>query len=244
MQQPFLTAEWRDLAMLSWEVDPELLRPHVPEGTELDSREGRTYLSVVAFRFLDTRLRGIAVPFHRDFEEVNLRLYVRRRGSEGWRRGVVFVRELVPRAAIAAVARLAYGERYLAVPMSHSVERAEPDGWTRSVRFGWRSKGREEELRLAAQGPPGEPEEGGLEEFIAEHYWGYARRRDGSTTEYRVEHPRWRVSPGVEPLLDCDAEVLYGATLARTLEGPPDSAFLAEGSRVAVYSGARAEAEP
>src|SRR4026208_556537 len=94
---PFLTAEWRRLAMLSFEIDPRVLSPLVPAGTELDEWQGRTFASLVGFLFLDTRVFGLAVPFHRNFEEVNLRFYVRRMASDGLRRGVVFVKEIVPR---------------------------------------------------------------------------------------------------------------------------------------------------
>ena len=119
--KPFLTANWRYLAMMNFVVDPAILAPFVPAGTELDFYEGETFISVVGFLFLDTRVLGISVPLHRDFEEVNLRFYVKRKSIEGWKRGVVFVRELVPRRAIAAVARVFYGERYAAVPMRHSI---------------------------------------------------------------------------------------------------------------------------
>ena len=102
---PFLTAQWRHLVLINYEIAPEIVRPYVPRGTEIDSFDGRTYASLVGFLFLDTRLRGVPIPFHRNFEEVNLRLYVRRKGAEGWRRGVVFVREIVPRLALAWVAR-------------------------------------------------------------------------------------------------------------------------------------------
>src|SRR6185503_10439864 len=105
------TAHWRFLMMLNYEVDPSVLHPLVPRGTELDTWHGRTYASVVGFLFLDTRVLGLAIPFHRDFEEVNLRFYVRRREAEAWRRGVVFIKEIVPRWAIATVARVAYNER-------------------------------------------------------------------------------------------------------------------------------------
>src|SRR5713101_1040010 len=118
----FLTAEWRDLAMLNFEVDPTVLRPLVPAGTELDDWRSRTFVSVVGFLFLNTRVLGIPIPFHRDFEEVNLRFYVRRKMSDGWRRAVVFVKELVPRAAIALTARMVYGENYVALPMNHRIE--------------------------------------------------------------------------------------------------------------------------
>ena len=106
MLKPFLTANWRYLAMLNFAVDPKILEPLVPSETELDFHEGQTFLSVVGFLFLDTRVIGMPIPLHRDFEEVNLRFYVRRKSADQWRRGVVFVRELVPRAAIAIVARL------------------------------------------------------------------------------------------------------------------------------------------
>src|SRR5579864_6306955 len=118
----FLTAEWRHLAMLNFEVDPTILRPFVPSGTEPDDWQGRTLVSLVGFLFLNTRVYGMRIPWHRDFEEVNLRFYVRRKTSEGWRRAVVFIKELVPRQAIAMAARLLYGENYAGIPMNHQIQ--------------------------------------------------------------------------------------------------------------------------
>ena len=141
--RPFLTAEWRFLAMLQWEVEPDVLRPFVPRGTELDDWRGRTLVSLVGFRFLQTRVMGASIPFHRSFDEVNLRLYVRRRSPEGWRRAVVFIREIVPRPAIAAVARLWYNEPYIALPMRHVIDmNGAAEGGTGRVRYEWRHRGR------------------------------------------------------------------------------------------------------
>src|SRR4051794_21434553 len=117
MQRVFLTAEWRYLAMLNYEIDPQVLLPRVPRGTELDLWQGRALVSMVGFRFLDTRVRGLSFPFHRDFDEVNLRFYVRRHPSDGARRGVVFIKEIVPRHAIAYIARALYNENYVCLPM-------------------------------------------------------------------------------------------------------------------------------
>jgi uncharacterized protein YqjF (DUF2071 family) len=186
----FLTAEWRHLAMLNFEVDPKVLRPLVPAGTELDDWHGRTFASIVGFMFLNTRVFGLAIPWHRNFEEVNLRFYVRRKG-DGWRRGVVFVKELVPRIAIALTARLVYGENYVAVPMKHRIESEPGDLGPRSVSYSWWFRERENRLDLTVGGKADRAVEGSEEEFITEHYWGYARRRGGRTVEYRVEHPRW-----------------------------------------------------
>jgi hypothetical protein len=69
----FLTAEWRYLTMLNYAVDPSLLTHLVPRGTDLDEFEGKTYVSLVGFRFERTRVRGLWVPFHADFDEMNLR---------------------------------------------------------------------------------------------------------------------------------------------------------------------------
>jgi uncharacterized protein len=235
---PFLTAEWRHLAMLSFEIDPKVLSPFVPAGTELDDWQGRTFVSVVGFLFLNTRVFGAAIPWHCDFEEVNLRFYVRRVASEGCRRGVVFVKEIVPRIAIALTARALYGENYIAAPMRHHIE-PETGGVTasRTVSYSWRFRGRENRMELSAEGDAREAAEGSDAEFITEHYWGYARRRGGRTTEYRVEHQRWRVCTATASQLDCDVAALYGSQFVEFLKTPPTSAFLADGSNVTVFRG-------
>ena len=236
----FLTAEWRDLAMLNFEVDPAVVLPFVPAGTELDDWRGRTLVSLVGFLFRDTRVLGIPVPLHRDFEEVNLRFYVRRQTSEGWRRGVVFIKELVPRAAVALTARLFYGEHYVALPMSHRVEVANGDGVTvRQVSYRWRFEGRDHEIHLAASGAAQEIAAGSEAEFITEHYWGYACRRKGGTLEYRVDHPRWRAWAASEARFAGDVARLYGERFVEALRRSPVSAFLADGSAVTVFTGMR-----
>lgn len=236
---PFLTAEWRHLAMVNYDIDPATLKPFVPEGTELDDWNGRTLASLVGFLFLDTRVLGIPIPFHRNFEEVNLRFYVRRRTAEGWRRGVVFVKEIVPRLAIALVARVLYGENYVALPMSHRLEGFLASGEPSRVRYGWRTRRTENWIRMEAGGDFFEAEEGGEAEFITEHYWGYAGRRGGGAVEYRVEHPRWRIRNAADCEVQCDAAALYGDRFRDLLQSPPASAFLAEGSEVTVFKGRR-----
>ncbi|QSQ16598.1 YqjF family protein [Myxococcus landrumensis] len=238
--RPFLTATWRYLLMLNYEVDPKVLAPLVPRGTELDTWQGKTFASMVGFRFLDTRVRGLAVPFHRDFDEVNLRYYVRYRGPEGWRRGVAFVRELVPRWAIATVARVLYNEPYLALPMRHSVEMQGAEQGTRGrVEYAWKHAGQWHRLAAHTRGTPVSSTEGSQEEFITEHYWGYTPQRDGGCAEYRVEHPRWSVWQAEDVTFDCDVSRLYGDRFVPFLRGTPASAFVADGSGVAVYPGTR-----
>lgn len=237
MDQVFLSAEWQHLAMLNYEVDASLLLPFVPAGTELDQWGGKTFVSLVGFRFLRTRLLGfLPIPLYSSFEEVNLRFYVRRRVADETRRGVVFIREIVPRRAIAFVARTFYNENYCAVPMSHEI-RSTGEGL--SVSYRWRSGQSGNEIRLETNGSPELPQDGSAEQFITEHYWGYAAQPDGRCVEYRVTHPSWRVWQTQQATFEGDAETFYGQELAAVLRSRPQSAFLAEGSAVKVMRGRR-----
>lgn len=232
----FLTAQWKNLLMLNYSVDPSLLLPFLPAGTELDDFEGRTYVSLVGFQFNDTRVAGFAIPFHRCFEEVNLRFYVRR--SE--KRGVVFIRELVPKLAIAATARLFYGEKYSRVPMAHRIH-TEPGKTVVEAEYSWGSGPQRCAMRLQTTGEKSLPADGSLSQFITEHYWGYAAQPDGGCVEYQVQHPRWPVSNARRASFEGDAVHFYGSAFAKALNCPPDSAFLAEGSAVTVFHGTRIE---
>lgn len=234
----FLTAEWRHLLMLNYAVEPELLQPYVPAGVELESWNGKTFASMVGFLFLRTKVLGVRVPGHGNFEEVNLRFYVRRKAPEGWRRGVVFIKEIVPRRLIANVARICYNEPYAAMPMRNRVD--ETSGLLQSgslVEYGWQFKGRWNSLDARVEGLAQPLVEGSEEESITEHYWGYTAQRNGGCKEYKVEHERWNVWQTREAKLDCDIASLYGVKFLEPLSARPHSAFVAEGSSVAVSTG-------
>jgi len=224
--------------MLNYDAPEELLAPLVPAGVDLDHWRGTAYVSVVGFLFRDTRVLGVPIPAHRTFPEVNLRFYVRRDVAGETRRGVVFVCELVPRRAIALIARLLYNEPYRALPMRHAlVPQREHGAFERE--YAWRPS--REWTRLSARtfGPSRVLEANSEEEFITEHYWGYTRQRDGGTVEYRVSHPRWNVWTATDARLEGDVGQVYGDAFARVLAGPPRSAFVADGSAVVVYSPTR-----
>src|SRR5215469_5086960 len=230
MARTFLTAEWRKLVLASYVVPESLLLPYVPIGTEPDLYEGRCYVSLVGFLFRETRLFGVRVPFHVEFEEVNLRFYVRR----GERRGVVFVREIVPRTALRVVANAFYGEKYVKARIRHEwkigPERV-------SVSYGWRMGGRWHGIRVKAGFQLQVVAPGSDEEFITEHYWGYTKSRRGRTSEYEVVHPRWEVYPVESFAVDVDFAQVYGAEFAGLNAMQPHSVLLAEGSDVVVRSG-------
>jgi hypothetical protein len=234
--RPFLTAQWRDLIFLNYEVPATLLTPLVPAGTTLDVHNGRLFASIVGFRFLDTAIRGWPVPLHGAFEEVNLRFYVRRDVTPtDVRRAVVFIKELVPKVAVAAIARLAYNEPYRVVPMWHQIVREERNAHPTTVSYHWRLQRRD----YAVEGRLGAPTTTPEAKFITEHYWGYTRQRDGATLEYQVLHPAWAVEELMESHLGGDLGLVYGPAWAEILEAPPCSAFYANGSAISVLPGQR-----
>lgn len=234
LQKMFLTAEWRNIVMLNYVVDPSLLERFVPRGTELDTFQRRTYLSLVGFEFNRSRIGGVAIPFHQRFEEVNLRFYVRRLSK----RGVVFIRELVPKFAVAAVARFAFNENYSCVPMSHRYEvRSQCDGV--EVEYAWGLGMDHCSIRIETEESSFLPPEGSVSQFITEHYWGYAAQPRNGCLEYEVWHPRWLVKNARRAKFTGSVASLYGAEIAQVLARAPDSAFLAEGSPVTVFKGKR-----
>lgn len=242
--RPFLAATWRDFLMLSYEIEPRVLAPFVPSGTELDLWNRTAYISLVGFRFCEARLFGIRVPFHQDFAEVNLRFYVRRRVNDAWRRGVVFLRELCPKRAVGAVARWIYGENFRRVPLKCRVDRdaAKPQGDCqppRSIEYTWRHRSADYKLAGEVLEPAHTPPRDSLTEFVVDHYWAYtfARQR---TTEYLVPHTPWQIA-AAEAAFTGDPWRLYGPSFAPFLRGEPACAFWAKGSTVGVYRGLRLE---
>jgi uncharacterized protein YqjF (DUF2071 family) len=236
----FLTAEWRHLLMLNYIIDPNLLLPYLPHGVELDQWNNKTYISIVGFLFLKTKVCGLPIPQHTDFEELNLRFYVKRKTPEGSRRGVVFIKEFVPRSLIALVARKCYNEPYLALPMSHTINlengKLQNDS---SVKYSWKNKNDWNFIQATAIGTPELAVEGSEEQFITEHYWGYTAQPNGTTKEYRVNHNSWKIWKTENPILSCDIAANYGPTFLSALTIPPNSTFIAEGSPITVSTGTR-----
>ncbi|HZS61149.1 MAG TPA: DUF2071 domain-containing protein [Gemmatimonadaceae bacterium] len=215
----FLAAAWRDLVVINYEVAPQSLAARIPAGTELDLFEGRALVSAVGFQFLDTRLRGVAIPFHRNFDEVNLRFYVKRQVGDEVRHGVVFIRELVGPPFVALIARLAYNEPYETAPVRRVA--SVPAG---RIEYAW-GRGR---IGATAANTPAIPAVGSEQAFVTQRHWGYTRQRDGSTIEYHVTHPPWRVCDAAEAIFVPDAP-----------GGSPVSAYLVDGSAVEVTAPSR-----
>lgn len=232
MPEIFIKAEWRKLIMANYPIDPAALRPFLPARTELDFWEGETYVSLVGFQFRKVRVRGILIPFHTNFPEVNLRFYVRYKDGQQWKRGVVFVREIVPLPAVTFLANSLFHERYITLPMRLADSN---DSISLKLGYHWKYKGRWNEL-VADAGPVPKPlRKGSQEEFITEHFWGYARAGTDRTGEYQVEHPQWSTYDINWYKINCYFGELYGPHFAALNKQDPQSVFLAEGSPVNIY---------
>jgi uncharacterized protein YqjF (DUF2071 family) len=207
--------------------------PHLPKGTDLDSFGGRHFVSLVGFLFLDTHVLGLPALFHQNFEEVNLRFYVRRITGGEVRHGVTFIKEIVPLPAVAATARLTFNEPYETREMQHKIDKPSETSPT-TVEYSWKESPGWGKLGITTTESSHYPEPGSLEEFLAIRHWGYTRQRDGGTTEYRVEHADWLIWPELSHVLTGNCVELYGEKFASVLEHEPDSVFLADGSAVSV----------
>jgi uncharacterized protein YqjF (DUF2071 family) len=233
MPRVFLTAEWRKLAMANYIVDPALLQRYLPYKTELDLWNNACYVSLVGFMFLNTRLLGFRIPFHSTFEEVNLRFYVRYKDVTGWKRGVVFIKEIVPKRALTFVANSIYKENYETMPMMHRWETTDSN---LTVEYRWKLK-EWNSLEVKCDSEAMTIATGSEEEFITEHYWGYTKIGEQRTSEYGVEHERWKVYPVQDYALHVNFGNVYGNQFEFLRNERPVSVFLAEGSDIVVREG-------
>jgi uncharacterized protein YqjF (DUF2071 family) len=227
----FLKAEWRKLLMVNYSVDQEILTPYLPFGTELDVWKGNCYVSLVGFLFKNVRLLGIAVPFHTNFEEVNLRFYVRFQDRGVWKRGVVFIKEIVPKYALSFVANAIYNENYETQPMKYRWEYNEE---SLLVEYNWKPKGHWQKITASAENDLSEIPLESETEFITEHYWGYSKYTDKITNEYEVRHPQWKQYAVRSYNIDVDFALNYGERFKFLNNIKPTSVFLAEGSEVSI----------
>jgi uncharacterized protein YqjF (DUF2071 family) len=227
----FLTAQWRNLINLTYEVEPSLLEPHLPKDVEIDTQwNGKAHVSLIAFDFMDTRVKGLKIPFHVNFPEVNLRLYVRYQGQIG----VVFIKEFVPKYCVAYMAQRLYNEPYEAISMASGYEEvALQDKFKSFYRFS--HQGRNYEVEATGLKHLYYPPLDAAEHYFKEHSWGFGKGHTGQTMCYYVEHPVWKVFALNSYNLKVDFGGLYGRkwTFLNTKE--PDYVLFAEGSHVKVY---------
>jgi hypothetical protein len=228
----FLKAEWRKLILANYEVDPAILKPYLPHRTELDVWQGRHYVSLVGFMFKNVRMLGMKIPFHVHFEEANLRFYVRHQTKEGeWKRGVVFIKEIVPKPALSFVANTLYQEHYETRPMRHLWQQGASQqhiNYEWKLSSGWQHLG----VKAAKQSSPILADSEAF--FITEHYWGYTRVEPQKTFEYQVTHPSWEQYEVLEHRIEVDFKRNYGAEFAFLNDRAPTSVQLAEGSEITV----------
>jgi uncharacterized protein len=228
----FLTAEWRNLVFANYVVDPGILQRYVPQKTELDFFNEQCYVSLVGFMFNKVRIWGLKIPLHTSFPEVNLRFYVRYKEGKEWKRGVVFIKEIVPKRMISLIANTLFGEQYVTMPVTHS--RTLKDDRLQ-VAYAWKS-GQWHELAAIADPQKIALPPGSKEEFITQHFWGYTSLPKSRTGEYHVKHPAWEMYPVLRYEVNCDFGKLYGDPFKFLSRQAPASVFLAEGSPIEVYS--------
>lgn len=224
--KPFLTAEWTNIAVISFEADKNILSKYLPVKTELNEWYGKYFISLVGFTFSRPAWKGIPTLLFRRFPEVNLRFYVKYKTKEGWRNGIVFIKEIAPSRIIGLTAKLLYHENYIALPMKHVIQKNTDHQLTE---YYWKTSTQWNYIKIRS------PYEiinasNSMESFISEHYWGYIRLKPSKTLEFKIAHPPWKIFPAINNEIQLDAKILYGDDLAPFFHHKPLSAFVMDGS--------------
>lgn len=201
---------WLDGLFLHWSVDPERLRPHVPDALELDVRDGRAWVSVLPFVLAEVRPRGVPRALGLSFPELNLRTYVR---YDGWP-GLYFFSIDVGHPLGAVLRRTT---RLPCFRASTEVDSADGEVRFRSVR---RSDDDPPALFAATYRPEGEPfgaEPGSLDRWLVErrHFFAPEGRR---TLAGAIAHDPW---PLCEASVEIEENGLFEAAGLPVPEGDP-----------------------
>ena len=232
----FLTAFWQNLIFANYEIDPQILQKYLPYKTELDLFEGKCFVSVVGFDFRETAVLGVKFPFHINFEEINLRFYVRFKDGNTWKRGAVFIKEIVPKFMITFIANTIYKENYATHATRKSLQSTDNQ---MVLRYEWLNKSRWNFLEVTAKNEKNTISPNTEAEFITEHYWGYAHSKENLTMEYEVVHPKWQIQEVIDYKIEADFVDLYGSEFSFLENAKPSSVFLADGSEVSILKGRR-----
>ena len=227
----FLKANWEDIIMANYEIDPKILIPFVPKGVELDLHNGKCYVSLVGFMFKNTKLFNIPIPYFGNFEEINLRFYVKRKEGNIVKRGVVFINETIPYPVVAWVANKLYNEHYTVVPTKHEIITKQS---STDVKFEWLLNKKWNSIAVTKSNTCQKMEQHSLESFIYEHYFGYTKTAKNETEEYKLQHPSWKISEVLDYNIDCDFEAMYGKSFSVLNQTQPEAVFIAEGSSVGI----------
>lgn len=216
--------------MANYEIEPSTLAPYLPKGVELDFYNNKTYVSLVGFMFKNTRLFGLPIPFFGSFEEINLRFYVKKIENRKIKKGVVFINETVPFKIVALLANKLYKEHYISIPTKNSIDITE----NKDIKFEWKINDRWNSLAVKSDTNKYKIEQGTIEEFIFERYFGFTKLSASSTQEYKIHHPKWMTHKILNSQIDCDFRSMYGDAFSMLNNQTPDSILLAEGSQVSV----------
>jgi len=227
----FLKANWENIIMANYEIDPKILLPYLPKGVELDLYNGKAYVSLVGFMFKKTKLFNISIPWFGTFEEINLRFYVIRKVGNKVKRGVVFINETIPYPIVAWMANKLYKEHYTVVPTKHEIK-IENDH--KKVHFEWLFNKKWNSIYVEATTESNVMDKASLEKFIYDHYYGYTKIDEDETEEYKLQHPSWLVNQVLDYKIDCDFKAMYGKSFSVLNNAKPNAVFIAEGSSVAI----------
>lgn len=227
----FLKAKWENIVMVNYEVNPKILAPYLPYGLELDTFNNHCFVSLVGFKFKQSKIFGIPMPFYGSFDEVNLRFYVKRTDGDEIKRGVVFISEIVPYKMVSLLANLLYKEHYSVAKMWSSVSIKED---IKNINYNWKVNTESYAIQTSFDKNLKAITPNSLEEFIYEHYFGFTKVSDKETWEYKVNHPKWLTNEIKAYEINCDFKKTYGADFAFLNHQKPYSVYNAIGSEVSI----------
>jgi uncharacterized protein YqjF (DUF2071 family) len=178
---PVMLQRWHEIAFFHWSCDPAVLRPRLPGRVQIDTFNGKAWISLTPF--LLTGLRPPLAPYRLGlvFPETNLRTYVV--GPNG--PGIWFFSLDAKRLIAVLGARWTYGLPYYWARMRVEI------GENQNAYFSSRGQRAETQIRIAKEGRI--VQQSPLDIFLTARFRLYSTFRDRLLTA-EVSHPAWELN--------------------------------------------------
>lgn len=221
----FMTGNWEDLIISTFEVNSEILEKYLPNGIELDLYQGKALISMVAFTFSKVKFFGVKVPFHQQFGEINFRFYVK--SIVDGTKGVVFIKEYAPKPIIALVANGVYNEPFFYKNIGRQKEILEN---VISMQYNFPNG----KVKAIAKNETKELEENSLEHFIVDRYIAFVKSRNTKTYQYQINHKPWEIYKSSSIEIDKNSLLLLPSEFKN---GKLIASYFVDGSKISVEKG-------
>ena len=226
-----ISSEFRKVALLNYIIPQEVIEKYLPKHTKPDLYNGNCFISLVGFQVKKLKLNDVKVPLIKDFDEIDLQIYVKHFNGASWEKGVVVISRIFDQPGLAPLTNTIFQTNYISHPSKSEVKE---DQHGLEVKYSWQFDGKEQSFSVKSNNLAAPYDKGTEAAFILDRSLGFIRVTEEETLKYPVTHASWHLYTVEEYAVDVDFSRQYDPALNLLNSRIPHSVILTEGSTVEI----------